>query len=73
MQGWQPNPWQDLQLTRTDGSRVSGWTDTSSALQDMDKRKKLKQMEVLWRGSESYGSDADVFTGNFPAGEVGAG
>ena len=40
----------------------------SNAVQDMDKRKRLKQMELLWRGSESFGSDADVFTGNFPAG-----
>ena len=46
--------------------RIGGW-------QDMDKRKKLKQMEVLWRGAESYGADADVFTGNFPSGQSGTG
>ena len=34
----------------------------------MDKRKAAKQMEMLWRGAESFGDQADVFTANFPTG-----
>ncbi|KAK9810259.1 hypothetical protein WJX72_007477 [[Myrmecia] bisecta] len=39
--------------------------------QDMDIRKPKKQMELLWRGAESYGEDADIFTGNFWSGNYG--
>nr|BET03731.1 alpha-mannosidase [Allium cepa] len=34
--------------------------------QDRIKRKKLKNLEVVWRGSKSLGSSADIFTGIFP-------
>jgi len=36
--------------------------------QDMALRGKKKQFEVLWRGAKSYGSSADVLTGNFASG-----
>lgn len=36
--------------------------------QDMEVRKAAKQMEVLWRGAQSFGDSADVFTANFPTG-----
>lgn len=39
-------------------------------LQDMARRKKRKEMELLWRGAASFGSDADVFTGNFASGAL---
>ena len=38
------------------------------APQDMKRRKKRKEMELLWRGAASFGTDADVFTGNFASG-----
>ncbi|KAG1370202.1 alpha-mannosidase [Cocos nucifera] len=34
--------------------------------QDREKRKDLKSLEVVWRGSKTLGSSADVFTGIFP-------
>ena len=34
----------------------------------MDVRKPAKQMEMLWRGAQSFGDSADVFTSNFPTG-----
>ena len=37
-------------------------------LQDLDLRKKSKELEFVWRGAKSFGSDADVFTGSFPTG-----
>lgn len=38
--------------------------------QDMERRKGRKEMELLWRGAASFGSSADVFTGNFASGEL---
>lgn len=38
--------------------------------QDMEVRKAAKQMEVLWRGTKSFGDSADVFTANFPTGHL---
>ena len=37
-------------------------------LQDMQIRKSKKQMEMVWRGAESYGNDADVLACNIPSG-----
>ena len=37
-------------------------------MKDMEVRKGAKQMEVLWRGAQSFGDSADVFTANFPTG-----
>ncbi|XP_078433957.1 alpha-mannosidase At3g26720-like isoform X2 [Wolffia australiana] len=34
--------------------------------QDRIKRKGLKSLEVVWRGSQTFGSTSDVFTGIFP-------
>ncbi|XP_020106647.1 probable alpha-mannosidase At5g13980 isoform X2 [Ananas comosus] len=34
--------------------------------QDRAKRKDLKTLEIVWRGSRSLGSSADIFTGIFP-------
>ncbi|XP_073007335.1 alpha-mannosidase At3g26720-like [Typha latifolia] len=34
--------------------------------QDKEKRKELKKLEVVWRGSRSLGSSADIFSGIFP-------
>ncbi|XP_010929675.1 alpha-mannosidase At3g26720 [Elaeis guineensis] len=34
--------------------------------QDREKRKDLKSLEVVWRGSKTLGSSADIFTGIFP-------
>ncbi|CAA6660049.1 unnamed protein product [Spirodela intermedia] len=34
--------------------------------QDRIKRKNLKSLEVVWRGSRTLGSSADIFTGVFP-------
>ncbi|KAJ3678236.1 hypothetical protein LUZ60_002039 [Juncus effusus] len=34
--------------------------------QDREKRKDTKSLEIIWRGSKSLGSSADVFTGIFP-------
>ena len=39
-------------------------------LQDMQIRKSKKQMEMVWRGAESYGKDADVLACNFPSGAL---
>ena len=39
-------------------------------LQDLELRKKAKQLEFLWRGAKSFGKDADVFTGSFPTGKT---
>jgi len=38
-------------------------------MQDMAVRGTKKQYELLWRGAKSYGSSADVITGNFASGE----
>jgi len=40
-------------------------------LQDMDVRRRKKQLELLWRGSESLGDTAELFTGNFASGNYG--
>ena len=40
-------------------------------LQDMEVRKRKRQLELLWRGSESLGSAAELFTGNFASGNYG--
>ena len=37
-------------------------------LQDMAIRGTKKQFELVWRGAKSYGSSADVLTGNFASG-----
>ncbi|KAK9903926.1 hypothetical protein WJX75_000663 [Coccomyxa subellipsoidea] len=37
--------------------------------QDRQLRSNTKDLELLWRGAKSYGSSADVFTGNFPFGD----
>ena len=42
-----------------------------SDYQDMEIRAADKALEHLWRGEPSYGSSADVFTGNFPSGDYG--
>ncbi|KAG1331604.1 putative Alpha-mannosidase [Cocos nucifera] len=34
--------------------------------QDREKRKDLKSLEVVWQGSKTLGSSADIFTGIFP-------
>ncbi|RZC59988.1 hypothetical protein C5167_021749 [Papaver somniferum] len=34
--------------------------------QDREKRKKEKTLEVVWRGSKSFGSSAQIFAGAFP-------
>ena len=39
-------------------------------LQDMAIRGPKKQFELVWRGAKSYGSSADVLTGNFASGIV---
>ncbi|MQM18748.1 hypothetical protein Taro_051744 [Colocasia esculenta] len=36
--------------------------------QDMAKRKNDKTLEIIWRGSQSLGSSADIFTGVLPNG-----
>lgn len=38
--------------------------------QDMEYRKGIQAMELVWRGSASL-QDADIFTGNFASGEGG--
>jgi hypothetical protein len=40
--------------------------------QDMEVRKHDRQLELLWRGSESLGAAADLFTGNFASGNYGS-
>ena len=37
----------------------------------MEVRKRERQLELLWRGSESLGAAADLFTGNFASGNYG--
>ena len=39
-----------------------------SHIQDMAKRRERKEFEMLWRGARSFGSEADVFTSNWPTG-----
>jgi hypothetical protein len=39
--------------------------------QDMELRAARQQLEFVWRGSRSFGADADVFTGNFASGNYG--
>ncbi|KAJ3671808.1 hypothetical protein LUZ60_007887 [Juncus effusus] len=34
--------------------------------QDKNKRKDLKELEVVWRGSNTFGSSLDIFSGIFP-------
>ncbi|PNT63561.1 alpha-mannosidase At3g26720 [Brachypodium distachyon] len=34
--------------------------------QDRDTRKGTKELEVIWRGSKTFGSSADIFAGIFP-------
>lgn len=38
-------------------------------LQDMQVRARKRQMEVVWQGTASYGTDGGVFTGNFLSGK----
>jgi hypothetical protein len=52
---------------------IEGVVPASSATvnwqsQDMAWRKKRREMELLWRGAASFGTDADIFTGNFASG-----
>lgn len=35
-------------------------------------RKANRSMELVWRGSESYGSETDMFTSQYPTGGVDA-
>lgn len=44
--------------------------EEDSYVQDLDLRKKAKQLEFLWRGARSFGDHADVFTGSFPTGKA---
>ena len=37
-------------------------------MQDLERRKKTKELEMLWRGAKSFGKEADVFLGTFPTG-----
>ena len=37
----------------------------------MDVRKRKRQLELLWRGSESLDDAAELFTGNFASGNYG--
>ncbi len=38
----------------------------------MAKRRERKEFEMLWRGARSFGSEADVFTSNWPTGAAAA-
>ena len=51
----------DFTILRMDSNRMH-W------LQDMAIRGAKKQFELVWRGAKSYGSSADVLTGNFASG-----
>ena len=37
-------------------------------MQDLERRKQTKELEMLWRGAKSFGKEADVFLGTFPTG-----
>jgi hypothetical protein len=39
---------------------------------DMAQRKKNRSLELVWRGSEAYGSESDLFTHQYPTGNYGA-
>jgi hypothetical protein len=38
---------------------------------DMAQRKKNRSLELVWRGSEAYGSESDLFTYHYPTGNYG--
>lgn len=40
-----------------------------ATVQDLARRKKTRELELLWRGAASFGDAADVFTGTFPTGK----
>ena len=40
----------------------------TASQQDLERRKKTKELEMLWRGAKSFGKEADVFLGTFPSG-----
>ncbi|WIA37079.1 hypothetical protein OEZ86_014052 [Tetradesmus obliquus] len=38
---------------------------------DMEERKRNHSLELVWRGSEAYGSESDLFTSQYPTGNYG--
>ncbi|KAK9786492.1 hypothetical protein WJX73_000911 [Symbiochloris irregularis] len=69
--GWQIDPFGH---SSTHASLLCGYLGFDALFfgradyQDMERRRKTKELELLWRGSASYGTEADVFTGNFADG-----
>jgi hypothetical protein len=41
--------------------------------QDMAVRKEAKAMEMIWRGSSSWGAASDIFTQQYPSGNYVSG
>jgi hypothetical protein len=39
---------------------------------DVDQRKKMRALELVWRGSQAFGSEADLFVSQYPTGKYGA-
>jgi hypothetical protein len=37
----------------------------------MAQRKRNHSLELVWRGSEAYGSESDLFTSQYPTGNYG--
>ncbi|WIA23312.1 hypothetical protein OEZ85_000079 [Tetradesmus obliquus] len=42
-----------------------------SAMADMQQRKSNRSLEFVWRGSESYGAESDIFVSQYPTGNYG--
>jgi hypothetical protein len=38
----------------------------------MAQRKRNHSLELVWRGSQAYGSESDLFTSQYPTGNYGA-
>ncbi|KAK9842267.1 hypothetical protein WJX81_003590 [Elliptochloris bilobata] len=72
--GWQVDPFGH---SATQASLLSGLLGFDSLFfgradyQDMAKRRERKEFEILWRGAQSFGDAADVFTSNWPTGSYG--
>lgn len=42
-----------------------------SDMADMQQRKSNRSLEFVWRGSESYGAESDIFVSQYPTGNYG--
>ncbi|BDA45668.1 Lysosomal alpha-mannosidase [Coccomyxa sp. Obi] len=70
--GWQIDPFghSGTQASLMSGALgFDGLFFARTDYQDRAQRAPEKKLELIWRGAKSFGSSADVFTGNFPMGD----